>query len=183
MKATRIDDIDYNKTILRQKMVFKSKVQQRFDTVFFYLLVSVFLFVLISYYISHDTFHAESNLFIYGFIVPINVFVVYSLYRKLTETRLIKIPTQLSKTKAREQLVELTGQWYWERKKNNVNYMQAYSLSGFGRREQIVLIYFDNAVYLNIMSAHQIFRFPILFHQFIVKHDIAKALNNKQVLA
>jgi len=172
-----IDTINYQETIRKKSIVFKSKWFDVMDTILV-LMTTCFLMVCLILVFKESDLKNPNERFVSYCIVPIAmVLTLLILYKKVREKRLFLIETKLSKIEAREKIVSLVKAWQWKIHHNNADYLQATTrmeIDSWGK--QVVLIYADNTIYLNVMSTSPKLRMPVLISDLTIKRDIEKEL-------
>jgi hypothetical protein len=172
-----IDDINYQDTRKKKHIVFKSKWMDLTD-LFVFMMIPASLIMCEILLVKEADLKSPNDSFVVYWIFPfLTVFILILLYKKLTEKRLLVIETKLEKTEARKQILVLVKSWQWEIHRNNPNYLQATTgmeLASWGK--QVIIIYDNQKIYLNVMSNNPKVRMPVLFSDKSIKNDIEKQL-------
>jgi uncharacterized membrane protein YbhN (UPF0104 family) len=172
-----INEVNYQDTIRKKAIVFKSKWFDLIDSFLFIVMSCFFIVCLILIYREADL-NSPNDSFVAYWILPFAmVFTLFSLYKKIREKRLLIIETNLNKIEARKEIVHIVESWGWKIYRNNANYLQATTgmgLADWGK--QVIIIYADKKLFVNVMSDNPKIRMPVLFSDKSIKKDIERQI-------
>ena len=124
-----IDNIDYSKTIKSDKIVLKSKWMELFDMLLFYLGIGAFVFFnLKAFFVAGIQNDEKFWLVISPLLI---IFMVFLLYKKLNEKKLLLVQTPFDKNKNREFVLDFVKENGFLISYDNANYLIAEKLQGF----------------------------------------------------
>ena len=172
-----VDNIDYQKTKSKKRIVLKSKWLDLMDTIVFFMMsTSLLLFEFLTF--KEADLESPNDSFVIYWIFPfLTIFILIAIYKKIIEKRLLIIETNLEKTEARKQIVSIIKSWGWKIQKNNGDYLQATTGIGIATwGKQVIIIYDNRKIYLNVMSDNPKVRMPVIFSDISIKKDIEKEL-------
>jgi hypothetical protein len=172
-----INDLNYQDTIKKKSVVFKSKWFDLIDTFLFIIMSASFIVFEVLLFKEADLKSPNDSFVVYWIFPFLTVYILILLYKKLTEKRLLTIETNLEKAEARNQIISLIKSWQWTIHRNNGNYLQATTgidLTTWGK--QVIIIYDNQKIYLNVMSNNPKVRMPVLFSDKSIKKNIEKEL-------
>lgn len=160
----------------------QNAIVDSFDRVAFVLsmlvvLVNIFLVVFVEANYENPNDKAVSMLLL--LIVP---YISYSVYRKIAENKLLRIPTHLSPDSSAALIKALLKKRGADEVHGNSHCMIALeesSLAFNGKpcKHTIVLIT-DSAIYLNVRRRNLRVNFPVLFSHLFLRAAIKKAIKN-----
>ncbi len=161
----------------KKSIVFKSKRFDLIDTFVFIIMSASVVICEVLMFKKADLKSPNDSFVVYWIFPFLTVFILILLFKKLTEKRLLTIETNLEKAEARKQILALIKSWQWKIHRNNADYFQATTgmdLTSWGK--QVIIIYDNQKIYLNVMSDNPKVRRPVLFSDKSIKKDIEKQL-------
>lgn len=171
------DDIDFDKSLSRHKLVLKTKWLDIIDSFGFFLAGTLFLGYIILTFREANLTNPNDRAIAYVVLPITGLFAIILVYRKATEKRLLTIATSLNKSDTRQLIKKAFVSWGWKIRRDNANYLQA--TTGFDVRwgKQVTILFDKDNIYLNVMSDNPMIRMPVLFSDKSIKHDIKKLLD------
>lgn len=175
-----IKNINYQETIKKKSIVFKLKWLDIIDTIVF-VMTSLFFIVCLILTFREADLKSPNDSFVAYWILPfLMVFTLILLYKKIREKRLLVIETKLNKVEAREKIINIVKSWQWKLHYNNADYLLATTgieIGSWGK--QVIIIYADKKIYLNVMSNNPKIRMPVLFSDKSIKSEVEKTLKSQ----
>ncbi len=113
----KIGSIDFEQSLLRRHLIFKTSRSYQFDLIF-QIMINVVLWLFMGMILmNYATYDRNEKSFVYAFIVLI-LLVNYLLYLKLTEKRLSILQTNNTEAFNRDKILALAKEEHWEIRKN-----------------------------------------------------------------
>jgi len=172
-----IKEIDIDKSINKQKLVFKVGWYDILDSVITYFFFSMFSVApLLMYFDPHRSKDPNDNFF-YLYILPIWVLLgLYTIYRKATEKHLIKINTSYNRQQNRQILLDFAGKQGFEiyRKSNNCLIFNEPTGFNSNYKKSTIFILEDGLVMFTILKDGFRLNLPTLTGHLFLRHDLKK---------
>jgi hypothetical protein len=174
----RIVKINISKSIKDEKLIFFESWPEKLDLLFTYAFFIFGVYILASIYFTKkqplDTF--------LKYLIPLIIlFIIYCIYRKIAENKLIEIKTNFDKKTNVKILLDFAKnkkyEVFRESKECLIFNENGYILSN---TTSIVFLICENKIYFTILK--QGFRIdpPVLFSHFTVKKELKKYFEEKQ---
>lgn len=170
------DRLNYSETMLKHKIVFKTKWIETLNSVVFYFAGVSFIFYmcLTAYEISKTD---NPSLIGYGLIVASLIFAFFIGYKKLFEKKLRIIQTNLTKADARKAIKTIAETSQWKILYDNSDFLQGcigHDITSWGK--VVTILYDSNKIHVNVLSDNPLIRMPLLFADKSIKGEIEKQL-------
>ena len=171
-----VDNINYEKTFSKRKLVLKTKWLDVADSVVFYFAAIFFFVCLYLTYKELNLANPNDQFIAHGVLPLAGLFAIALLYKKITEKRLLIIETPLNKVQTRQLIRNAVKSWGWNVRSDNANYLQATTGFEFSWGKQVTILFDSGKLYLNVMSDNPMVRMPVLFSDRSIRYDIKKLL-------
>lgn len=171
-----IDDIDYEMTLSKHRLVLKTRGLDIADSFVFFLAGCLFLVYIVLTFKEANLSNPNDKAIAYGLLPFAGLFAIIMLYKKATEKRLLTITTGLNKSDTRELIKKTFKAWGWKIRTDRANYLQATTGFEFRWGKQVTVLFDNEKLYLNVMSDNPMVRMPVLFSDRLFRYDIKKML-------
>ena len=176
----KIENLNIEESINRQRLVFAEKSLDIFDRFTVYV-----LFGALAFYNGLTIYKADFNGF--GDIiitVLLLLFGIYVIYRKATEKRLFKIKTSFDRKENRKILLEFADEKKLEiymDSKECIILNDAFDKSDSSYKKTMIFIIEDDLVLFTILKDQYRLNIPTLTTHIFVKYNLSKMLNNRRL--
>lgn len=180
----KITSIDFEQSLLRKRLMFRSSCSYKFDLVF-QIIINVVMWLCMGVnFVNYATYDRNTKSFLYAFIVFILIFN-YLLYLKLTEKRLSVIRTDNAEAVNRDRILTLAKQEDWRIRKKSKNIIITFEDCGdrgLGNNKQLTRVFLlsGNDVLFTVFTERNRVNFPGLFDRKEVRSDLSKVFTNCQ---
>ncbi len=176
----QIQNLNIQKSINKQKLIYKESWLDIFDKIIIYLF---FLWGgILPFLIFFDPYRDFSKTgFEYYLLFFWTIFCAYVIYRKATEKKLTKIRSNYTQEKNREFITEYFEQNNYERYKNASNILiyneeNDFSFNPNHQTSRIILLD-NNDVYTTVIKDNFRLNIPVLYKHISLRKDLRKILN------
>ncbi|MCG9911296.1 MAG: hypothetical protein MH137_08335 [Flavobacteriales bacterium] len=179
----RIENINIDQSVKRQKLVFEEDWFDKLDRIFIYLFTSGFVvYPLLA--IKEADFSNINDKFISLTIFPmLIVFGIYVIYRKATEKRLMKINTPFDRQKNRQILLDYAKQQQLEIFRSSKECLifnePVYHFNSL-HKKSIVIMVLDNVIYFTVLVDRFRFNLPTMIFHHVLKYDLKKLMSEQR---
>lgn len=178
----KIINIDFEQSLLRKRLIFKSSCSYKLDLIAQIVInVVMWLFLGINF-VNYATYDRNTKSFLYAFVVFILIFN-YLLYLKLTEKRLSVIRTSNPEAVNRGRILTLAKQEDWITRKKTKNIIITFEDCGdrgLGNNKQLTRVFLlsGNDVLFAVFTERNRVNFPGLFDRKEIRSDLSKVFAN-----
>jgi len=168
-----IDDINYRKSLILNKLVLKSKWMEAIDFLLFLGSITIFaMYNLKALWIEG----IQNNINYWFFLSPLSIsLMIFLAYKKVNEKRLVVIQTPLNKNENREFVLEFVKENGFIVAYNNENYLIAESLRKFSSGKQISFLFANKEIKFNCLTQTALIRMP----EFLYSNSLRKNIEER----
>lgn len=175
----RLKNLNVRKSIKQNKLVYTEDWMDKFDKISLYLFFSWgFLMPFLVYFNPYRDYSKTGIEFYLLFIF--SLFCVFTIYRKATEKRLIKIVSKYGLEENKILISQYCEKKGFEKHKNSENVIIYNSLNYLAINTSFqtsrIFILDKNNIYLTMIKENQKMNIPVLFSQISLKRDLEKFL-------
>lgn len=176
----KIADLNFEQSLLRKRLVFKSSSSYKFDLIFQIIINVVSWLFMSMILVNYATYDRNGKSFVYAFVVII-LLVNYLLYLKLTEKRLSVLQTNNTATSNRNSILALAKQEGWTIKRDSRNIIITFEDCGDiglgnSKKHTRIFLLTGNEVLFTIFTEGRRVNAPSPFSRSYLKSDLNKAL-------
>ncbi|MBL7706396.1 MAG: hypothetical protein JNM21_12705 [Taibaiella sp.] len=179
----KIADLNFEQSLLRRHLIFKTSWSYKFDLIF-QIIVNVVLWLFMSMIlVNYATYDRNGKSFVYVFVVFMLIFN-YLLYLKLMEKKLSIIRTNNTAGINREYILAFAKQEDWSIRKKSKNIVVTFEDCGdrgLGNNKQLTRVFLlsANDVLFTVFTERNRVNFPGLFDRRDVRSDLSKVFANR----
>lgn len=168
--------IHYEQTRRRNRLVLQRKWGYLAETVFIIGMLLSFLALLLYASRTMDNERPNERFLAYVLFPAVALVCALLIFKKLTERRLMVIPTGLDKATNRRVVQQAMKEWHWRVWTDNANYLQATTTDNpfWEAGHAVTLLLEDGAVRLNVLGETRGGRAPVLVTDYLFRYDFKR---------
>ncbi|SHG39344.1 hypothetical protein [Chryseobacterium vrystaatense] len=178
-----LKNLNINKSIESEKLIYEESWCSRFDTVSIYFLFLTLIWGTILCFSELESF--SKNGLEYTFLTSAMGFCLYALYCKFSEKRLKKIKCSISKEEAKKRILEFGKKYNYRisQRSGNLIFLNEPTDSFCPEKyEQTTIVFFkDNEILYTLIKEGVKTNFPVLFSQHLTGIEFRKILNQTKL--